>query len=194
MRPRAFPVADEDPPSVGVGAPSEPSFSEQVAALHPRLLRRALMMFRGDEAEADDLVQNIVVKALEKEDRFQKGTNLHAWLAKMLTHAFIDKMRSDGRFQIDAGVDVERLAKTPDEPVDRTNPIEIYGSADVRRVAQKLPAKQRLVFMEFHFNDRSFKDIYTAHGIPMGSIGVILSRARAKVRNWLEDESEGEDE
>ncbi len=77
-------------------------FRDDVAAALPDLRGYARSLCAGNVHDADDLVQETLLRALKAQDRFQSGTNLHAWLFTILRNVFLNTQRSKKRF-----VDVE---------------------------------------------------------------------------------------
>jgi RNA polymerase sigma-70 factor (ECF subfamily) len=71
----------------------ETSFENRLHAHQDALFRAALKMTHGDLARAEDMVQDTYVKALRHADRFQEGTNLRAWLMRILYNNVISMYR-----------------------------------------------------------------------------------------------------
>lgn len=117
--------------------PSENSeFKREMLAALPSL-RAFAMSLIGRHDRADDLVQDTIMKAWAKQDHFEMGTNMKAWLFTILRNELYSQMRKRGREVQDSdGHFTESLAHHPEQ----------YGSLDLqdfRRALDKLPPDQR---------------------------------------------------
>src|ERR1700741_551118 len=82
---------------------------ETEAMPHVDRLFRHAMWLAGNRAEAEDLVQETLVQALQSFHRFAPGTNCRAWLLTILQHVRSHRLRKQGRIVIDSSLE-ERLA------------------------------------------------------------------------------------
>lgn len=161
-------------------------FSRDVLPLQPNLMRVALGLTRN-AAEASDLVQDALERALREWSRFTPGTNARAWVTAILSRLFIDGWRRRRRRPALVGLDDMDLAgpSLPDEAAVPA-PWETISDADLERAVAQLPDPLRHVF---HLNvvDRlSYGDIGAALGIPVNTVGTRLMRARRRLRATLE--------
>ena len=92
-----------------------PSFKRQLLATLPAL-RAFAMSLSGRHDKADDLVQDTMMKAWAKQDSFQMGTNIKAWLFTILRNEFYSQMRKRGReVQDTEGAFTERMSVHPSQ-------------------------------------------------------------------------------
>eukprot|EP01132_Coremiostelium_polycephalum_P001780 gene1780-2202_t len=109
--------------------------SNLIASL-PKLRAFAVSLI-GNPDRADDLVQDTIMKAWAKQDSFEAGTNIKAWLFTILRNEFYSQMRKRGREVQDSdGVFTEQLSVHPSQ----------YGALDLqdfRKALEKLPDDQR---------------------------------------------------
>ena len=100
-------------------------------------LRAFAVSLIGNPDRADDLVQDTIMKAWAKQDSFEPGTNIKAWLFTILRNEFYSQMRKRGREVQDSdGIFTEQLSVHPAQ----------YGSLDLqdfRKALEKLPDDQR---------------------------------------------------
>ncbi len=110
---------------------SQPSFKREMLAALPSLRAFAISLI-GRHDRADDLVQDTIMKAWAKQDHYQMGTNMKAWLFTILRNELFSQMRKHGREVQDSdGVFTESMATHPSQ----------YGSMDLqdfRRALEKL--------------------------------------------------------
>ena len=132
--------------------------------------------------EADDLLQNTLERALSNLDRFAPGTNLLAWLRRIMSNLTVDSWRFRKRHP-QCSLDL-----APEFPVaDPSDQVwwEELTSADVRGALATLPPKYREVIVLHHDQSLSYLEISQRLGIPMSTVGTRLLRARNKMRKHL---------
>lgn len=154
--------------------------AEQIAALQPRLLRFALTLTR-DREDAADLAQDTLARALAASWRFTPGTNLPAWLFRIMRNLHLNRVR-DGK----AGPKVESLddvreAASADEfdlsSVERTA-IERASLARVRQAFAKLPGKYAVPIHLVSVEGLSYAEIAEILDIPIGTVMSRIYRGR----------------
>src|SRR5260370_23452159 len=125
----------------GAAAVSDRSLKEegdlaaQIGGLRPRLLRFAWSLTRDREA-AEDLAQETIARALASQWRFQPGTNLKAWLFRILRNVHLNVLRAAGTHPV--LVSIEELVVEPAGPHEQDpNPVEarVIERAELRRIA-----------------------------------------------------------
>lgn len=149
-------------------------FRSQLVDLMPRL-RRFAACLTGSAADADDLVQSTLERALEKLDQWRPGSRLDSWLYRIAQNLWIDQVRS-ARTRGTA-VDVEALENLAGSDGRLTNEQQLT-MRDTRRAMAELPEEQRAVLMLVAVEDMSYADAAQVLGIPIGTVMSRLSRAR----------------
>ena len=147
------------------------------ALAHLDALFHVARYLTGDDASAEDLVQQTYVRALEAATQFQRGTNLRAWLMRILRNAFIDQTRRDkhaARADLDDDVADEKA-----EPL-RTD----LAAADIERALLELAPDARAVIL-LDLEGLSETELADAMECAPGTIKSRLSRARATLRKRL---------
>ena len=155
---------------------------ESLAATHYEPLLRLATRLSGSAGEGSDLVQDTFERALRRFDSFEHGTNARAWLYSILHNAFIDHCR-------------RRVETLPVEAADFAAPAEDEEAAPPRwssispdqlRVAMDgLTPDFRAVYTMHALEDRSYREIAVALGIPGNTVGTRLARARRKLKALL---------
>jgi len=167
---------------VGGGA----DFARDVLPLQPTLIRVALGLTRN-AAEASDLVQDAMERALREWSRFTPGTNARAWVTAILSRLFIDGWRRRRRRPALVGLDDLDLAgPAPLDGAADPVPWENISDADLQRAVAELPEPLRHVFQLNVVDHLSYGDIGAALGIPVNTVGTRLMRARRRLRATLE--------
>ena len=164
-------------------------FSRDVLPLQPNLMRVALGLTRN-AAEASDLVQDALERALREWSRFTPGTNARAWVTAILSRLFIDGWRRRRRRPALVGLDDMDLAgpPPPDEAATPA-PWDAISDADLDRAVAQLPDALRHVFQLNVVDHLSYGDISAALGIPVNTVGTRLMRARRRLRATLETQA-----
>lgn len=159
--------------------------ARDIAACRPGLLRRALGLV--GPANAEDLAQDAVERALRRMTQFTPGTNVEAWVCRIMANLAADRWRQR-RIHPGATVDAEELpAPPPDEAADweRVTPDQ------VRAAVRQLSPKLRGVFELHHDWKLSYEDIARELHIPLGTVSTRLRRARLRLRRLLAEALDG---
>ncbi len=147
------------------------------------LLRWARMMVR-DTAAAEDLVQETMERALRKSHQFRAGTNLRAWLMRILSTRCSDRWRHEQVMRAIHPHDVLiTLRSTPDS--EEPTYLDIFSASDVQAALSCLSGGQREMFILRYIDRLSYRQIASRCGLASGTIGVRLLRARLRLRNAL---------
>ena len=157
-------------------------FAEALAALTPTLRRRARLLTQR-EADADDLVQDTIERALVYGNTFQGGTNLMAWVTCIMRNLYVDdrrrsltKSRMRGMLP-DAEVEVEEA--------EEIGPIDLFKPEHLRMAMDELRPSDRHILRLAHFEWTSYREISRRTGLSPITVGTRLFRARARLRTVL---------
>jgi RNA polymerase sigma-70 factor (ECF subfamily) len=143
--------------------------------------------------EAEDLVQDALVKAMRARAQFQPGTNLKAWLFRILTNTFINKYRRGGleRSVLD-GPDADPLADgwvSASTMRQLRDPEQIalmpIVEGEVRRALDALPPEFRLAVVLCDVEEFSYEEIADIMGCPIGTVMSRLHRGRKLLQKAL---------
>lgn len=145
--------------------------------------------------EAEDLVQDTIVKAMRARDQFEPGSNLKAWLLRIMTNTFINRYRRGG---------LERdLFESPDADSltegwvgattlrgmrdPETAALAPLVEAEVSRALDELPDEFRIAVVLSDIEELSYKEIADAMGCPIGTVMSRLHRGRKMLQSKLRD-------
>jgi RNA polymerase sigma-70 factor (ECF subfamily) len=175
-------------------------FEALVAPWLDTLYAGALRLTRN-ERDAEDLVQDTVMRAYRFFDKFEKGTNFRAWLFKILTNTFINgyrrqvKERSLGdeseRQSVEAqffSADTTDQAQNPEDYL-----LQRVMSEDVLAAIDTLPVDFRMVVILADLQEFSYKEIADILDVPVGTVMSRLFRGRRQLEKVLraKDSAEG---
>jgi RNA polymerase sigma-70 factor (ECF subfamily) len=156
-------------------------FEKLVLPLEKVLFARAVGLERSAH-DALDLVQDTLERALRNFSQFQPGTNVKLWLFRIMYNLFVDRYRRRSHELGYESIDLYDLAAPePDAPAEW----EGVETREVLDALERLEPRFRAV-LELHFTEkRSYRDISEQLGIPTGTVGTRLLRARQKIRHLL---------
>lgn len=148
-------------------------------------LRRYARLLVRDPAEADDLVQDCLVRALEKWGAVAEVRDLRRYLFAILHNLHIDGARTRNRrgpaVTIEAAGSVAQLT----QPANQNSRIEV---ADMRVALDKLPEAQRRVILLVGLSGFSYEETAEITGVPLGTVMSRLSRGREALRRHMAGE------
>jgi RNA polymerase sigma-70 factor (ECF subfamily) len=160
------------------------SFDAAVAR-HTPALREAARRLTGSIDEADDLVQEAVLRAWTFWDRFEPGSNARAWLHRILVNTFINayrKQRRERELFRQAGEEARREAATH----AALRAAERDGLGDeVGAALSALPSEFRAVVELVDLGDFSYREVASELGCPIGTVMSRLHRARKQLQELL---------
>lgn len=137
-------------------------------------LRTFARFLTRNAAQADDLVQEAILRALRAEAQWDPATSLRAWLFHILRNAFLEQLRRRGR----ESRALERLPPPPPRPAEQ----EAHGEmADLTRAMAKLPAPQREALILVGAHGMSHDEAAAVCGVPVGTMKARVARARASL-------------
>jgi RNA polymerase sigma-70 factor (ECF subfamily) len=158
------------------------AFADEVLGLLEPLFATALRLTRN-RADAEDLVQDTYVKAFRFTDRFQRGTNLKAWLYTILHNTWRNRRRDASRDTVEVDSDrVEQAASLPDGPAALDTPEHILLrdtlDADLQAALDSLPDAFREAVWLRDVEEFSYAEIAGMLGVPIGTVMSRISRGR----------------
>jgi RNA polymerase sigma-70 factor (ECF subfamily) len=179
-------------------ATSRARFEEEALKHLDALYRTALRMTRNP-SDAEDLVQDALVRAYRFYDRFEPGTNFRAWLFKILTNTYINSYRrKQGRPQESSLDDTEEFFlynQLNDDAGERVTDVEDtvldrLGTDAIQRAIDQLPPQFRTTVQLADVEGLSYAEIADALGIAKGTVMSRLFRGRRLLQRALWDQAQ----
>lgn len=152
----------------------ETGFRDEVMALLPGMRGYALILTRSAQ-DADDLIQDVLLRAWKYRDGFAPGTNLKAWMFRILRNEFLSHAKRKARtpFSLDAP-DAMEPACQPDQDWRR-----LYG--DLLKGLEQLPLDLREALLLVGASGFTYEEAAEACGCAVGTVKSRVSRARDRL-------------
>jgi len=171
-------------------------FPEQAMQYAPQLYSAAMRLTRNS-ADAEDLVQDTYLRAWRSFSTFQEGTNLRAWLYRILTNSFINKYRAKQRRPDETGMDnIEDLylykrIGTLDSALGSRSAedtmFDMFTDDEVKAALEALPENFRIPVLLADVEGFAYKEIAEMLDIPVGTVMSRLHRGRKGMHKLLYD-------
>ena len=172
------------------------TFEAQAMEFMPSLYTAALRMTRNP-ADAEDLVQETYLKAYRGFGGFEQGTNLKAWLYRILTNTFINSYRSKKRRPEESDIDdvedlylYRRLGGLEGATAGRSaedQVLEHFTEGEIKDALDSLPEQFRIAVLLGDVEGFSYKEIAEILDIPIGTVMSRLHRGRRALQKRLYD-------
>jgi RNA polymerase sigma-70 factor, ECF subfamily len=175
-------------------------FEQQALEHLDALYRTALRMTRNPQ-DAEDLVQETYLRAFRFSDQFQPGTNLRAWLFKILTNSFINSYRRTANAPRNTSLDdvqdfslYHQMAReTPSGSLGWDVEAEVldrFAEQDIREAIENLPPAFRMSVLLADVEGFSYREIAEITGVSMGTVMSRLFRGRKLLQKALWDRAQ----
>ena len=177
------------------------TFEQEVLGRRADLYPAALKMTRNP-SDAEDLVQETMIRAYAGMRHYTPGTNARAWLYRIMSNTFINTCRKRKREPVhvlSSEMDSPFLKAVPDAaglpegcaPSAEAEVLGQFANSDFYAALAELPECFRAVVYLADVEGYAYRDIAEMIGVPIGTVMSRLSRARAKLRSRLADYAPG---
>lgn len=174
----------------------KPGFAEEALPQMDAVYRFALRLTGGDEAGAQDLVQDTYLRAYRSWSSYTRGTNCRAWLFTICRNLFLRQRERQGRRP-------ESPASSIDADLEATNPRSLFGpvgprdperaffdsfvDAEVAAAVDRLPEEFREAVVLSDLEGLAYAEIAEVLGVPLGTVKSRLYRGRRLLQEALYD-------
>lgn len=157
------------------------TFTDQVLPLKDKLYRFALRIVKDDQ-EAEDIVQDIMVKVWNKREDWNQWSSMEAMCMTMTRNLSIDRTRSKHRklAEIPEGFDFVEESATPEQEASSRNMMD-----HIRKIIDLLPEKQKSVIQLRDVEGYTYQEISDLLDIPLSQVKVNVHRARLFLKKEL---------
>ena len=173
---------------------AQEQFTTDAMQYAPQLFSTALRMTRS-RSDAEDLVQETYIKGWRSFHTFQEGTNLRAWLFRIMTNTYINKYNAQKRkgteVELDdveelflykrlGSIDQSQLSSSAEDQM-----LELFTDDEVKGALEKLPEDFRIPVLLSDVDGFSYKEISEMLEIPIGTVMSRLHRGRKAMQKML---------
>ena len=168
---------------------SEHKQFEELLQPHLHQLYKLAYRFTGQRADAEDLVQDVVLKLYPRLQEIQKIEQLAPWLARVLYRHFVDRVRSKQRSPLHLVDEDESILDEHKNEIP--NPAENVEAALLQNRLQEalnqLNEDQRALMILHDVEGYTLNEIHTMHDVSIGTLKSRLNRARSRLRELLKN-------
>lgn len=164
----------------------DPEFFEMVAMPLFDQLYNFAHWLTGDRTDAEDLVQETYAKALKGFKSFEEGTNLRAWMYRILRNTFLTSrsgLRAQNTYSLDDDADVAEVVA--DNVTPESLLLQLESTRTVMDALAGLPVAYREMILLCEVEELSYKETAQVLAVPIGTVMSRLSRARKMLRQAL---------
>ena len=173
---------------------AQEQFTADAMQYAPQLFSTALRMTRN-RSDAEDLVQETYIKGWRSFHTFQEGTNLRAWLFRIMTNTYINKYNAQKRkgtevelddveelflYKLLGSIDQSQLSSSAEDQM-----LELFTDDEVKNALEELPDDFRIPVLLSDVDGFSYKEISEMLEIPIGTVMSRLHRGRKAMQKML---------
>jgi RNA polymerase sigma-70 factor (ECF subfamily) len=157
-----------------------------------RYQRKVYMLARrilGNHEDADDIAQEVFIKLFYSLNDFKGESSLFTWIYRITVNeckSFLRKKKIKELVQIDEVANLLKFGQTPDQ--------ELFEKEErnlIERAVEKLPTKQRMIFVMRFFEDLDYQEIAKILNKPIGTLKANYFHAVKKIQKFIKDELQG---
>ena len=173
---------------------AQEQFTSDAMQYAPQLFSTALRMTRN-RSDAEDLVQETYIKGWRSFHTFQEGTNLRAWLFRIMTNTYINKYNAKKRKGIEVELDdveelflYKRLGSIDQSQLSSSaedQMLELFTDDEVKNALESLPGDFRIPVLLSDVDGFAYKEIAEMLEIPIGTVMSRLHRGRKAMQKML---------
>ncbi len=167
---------------------------QALAFEHVDSLYNTALRMTKNALDAEDLLQDVYLRAFRFFHRFEKGTNFKAWIFKILTNTYINQYRK--KINKPYHVDLEKIkynydnkeatVQTSSQESERLD-YETLFDDEIKNALQQIPDEFRVVVLLADVESFSYKEVAKIIGCPIGTVMSRLSRGRKQLQNYLRE-------
>ena len=173
---------------------TQEDFTHDAMQYAPQLFSTAMRMTRN-RSDAEDLVQETFIKAWRSFATYQQGTNLRAWLFRIMTNTYINKYNAQQRKPAETELDdveelflYKRLGSVDQSQLSQSaedQMLSLFTDDEVKKALEELPDQFRIPVLMSDVEGFSYKEIAEILEIPLGTVMSRLHRGRKSMQKML---------
>lgn len=159
-------------------------FTEMIEQ-HRNMLNTFALKFTGDIEDANDLIQDTMVKALRFSESFKSGTNLKGWLYTILRNTFINEYRKNNKKQSIVTQEEEISSANLLTTATRNDAEGNFAIRDIQTALARLPESLSIPFIRY-FEGYKYHEIAVELNLPLGTVKTHIHEARKQLKKQLQ--------
>jgi RNA polymerase sigma-70 factor (ECF subfamily) len=163
---------------------SEQDFKQRLLAELDALYRTARYL-TGDPALAEDIVQEVSLKAIQSQHTFRRGANFRPWIFAILRHTLTDYYRYEHTHPAPISLALDDPEMSTPGPSSDSHIFKYVLDEEIEQALNKLPDEMRLAVLLADIEEFSYREIAETLAWPLGSVMSRLHRGRQKLRHYL---------
>lgn len=161
------------------------NFAQDLLSVQTELLNFAYKL-TADREEANDLLQETSLKALDNEDKYTAETNFKGWIYTIMRNIFIDNYRKALRDQIYVDQTDNQFYLNQNIDIEGDSTEGSYDLKEMRRIVNALPKEYRIPF-SMYVSGFKYREIADKLGLPLGTVKSRIYFTRQKLQEELKD-------
>ncbi|MEJ2535544.1 MAG: RNA polymerase sigma factor [Calditrichia bacterium] len=164
----------------------------QMVTTHQKQIYFLARDLTGNHHDAEDLAQEVFIKAYRSIQNFRGEAKLNTWLYKIAINTFLDKRKRKSHNMLVFKEDLSKESNNPTHPGQQAQPGNPEKTAEGRLIQehiehalQNLSPRERAVFVMRHYHDQAIKEIARGLDIAEGTVKSLLYRAIQKLQQKL---------
>lgn len=161
------------------------NFAQDLLSVQTELLNFAYKL-TADREEANDLLQETSLKALDNEDKYTAETNFKGWIYTIMRNIFINNYRKALRDQTDVDQTDNQFYLNQNIDIEGDSTEGSYDLKEMRRIVNALPKEYRIPF-SMYVSGFKYREIADKLGLPLGTVKSRIYFTRQKLQEELKD-------
>lgn len=157
----------------------------QMIEQHRSMLHAFALKFTGDIEDANDLIQDTMVKALRFSESFESGTNIKGWLYTILRNTFINEFRRNAKRQSIVSQTEEISSAQLIQTATRNGAEGSFAIRDISLALKNLPEAYSIPFIRY-FEGYRYHEIAQELQLPLGTVKTRIHEARKQLQRQLQ--------
>lgn len=159
---------------------------ERLVGTYLRPLYRVALRLTGQQAEAEDLVQETFLKAFRNRDQLRDPDKARAWLFSILRNCHLDTLRKRAKGpDVDALTEANAVTDPPEDWALASDPLDRITEAEVQGTLLTLPEEYRLAVLLCDVEEMTYDEIARVMDCPVGTVRSRIARGRRLLRQAL---------
>ncbi|OGI17304.1 MAG: hypothetical protein A2Z52_02855 [Candidatus Moranbacteria bacterium RBG_19FT_COMBO_42_6] len=179
----------EDNKLVSLVKSGHPEIYDEIVTRYEKKLFSYIYRLVGNREEAEDILQNVFVKAYRNIKSFDIERKFSSWIYRIAHNEAINFLKKRNKKKFISWEDIVASKDKMETKSDERSPIDIWirkeSAIEVKQALEKIPEKYRQVLMLRYFSEKSYEEIGKMIGSPVNTVGTLINRAKKKLMSVI---------